>query len=151
PVELQIPIKVTIPAMAGLAESNPLSWLFSEDQLAIFQDRINNSVVPTVEGTITDAMVAIQNRAIEFNDSVNLMLQDNFVNMFAGIGEALITGASIMEIGKNAVLNTLGQFAIMFGKELMKTASIAEVFSGLIIAIKGAISNPYALLAIAAA
>ncbi len=63
----------------------------------------------------------------------------------------MVNGGNIIASAGSVILGTLGQFATMLGKELMKSAVLAEVFAGLLIAIKKAVSNPWALLAIAGA
>lgn len=91
----------------------------------------------------------------QLNENLTNIVNDATISgiegIFSALGESLANGNNALQAIGQSILTTLGGFIQAFGKELVKTALLSEVFGGLIIAIKNAFGNPYVLLALGAA
>lgn len=92
---------------------------------------------------------------LKLNDTLKDLIQEStlsgITDVFSALGEAIGSGQNALQAAGRAIFSTIGSFITQFGKELVKTALLSEVFAGLIIAIQNAFGNPYVLLAVGAA
>lgn len=120
----------------------------------IIGDDLPNKLTEAQEKAL-QAKLRLDALFVELNESVKNLIQDSTINgvvdVFSALGNAIGSGENALQAVGKSIIGTLGNFMQEFGKQLIKTALLSEVFAGLIIAIENAFGNPYVLLAVGAA
>lgn len=115
---------------------------------------IQNGIATDIQG-IADAKLKMQEQLDQYNEMLNNkateLLESGIADVAFSIGEALANGGNFLAAAAGSVLNTLSQFMVMFGKDLIKMGGLSVVYAKLLIAIKAAKFNPLLLLAAGAA
>lgn len=129
--------------------------IVAKKQYLIFDAKI----VPNIDTSALETrlmeltnLANIESWANEMNEAIQNLALDGLTDVFFGMGEALAQGNSIINAMGSAVLGTLGQFAVMLGREMIKIGTEAIVLGKLIAGIREwMISNPAAAIALGAA
>jgi len=118
---------------------------------------IDTSKIATSMKMITSIISAESVRAMEamlqFNENINAIIEDSFVSTFGNlgtvIGEALASGANVLQAVGNSLMQSLGNLLSSLGDELIKLGT-AAVLAGTVVKLFGTVSGIGAgLLAIA--
>jgi len=118
---------------------------------------IDTSKIATSMKMITSIISEESIRAIEamlqFNENINAIIEDSFVSTFGNlgtvIGEALASGANVLQAVGNSLMQSLGNLLSSLGDELIKLGT-AAVLAGTVVKLFGTVSGIGAgLLAIA--
>ncbi|MCT4288190.1 tape measure protein [Elizabethkingia anophelis] len=112
-----------------------------------YEKELSSKQVNRAAASFNELMAEKARQEEEFQKSVNTLLQDSIVNFAEGIGAAMLEGTSVIAAAGSAILGALGQFSTMLGKEIIKLGIESIVMGNLLIWIKKAITNPWALVA----
>lgn len=106
-----------------------------------------------ITSIISKESIRAMEAMLQFNENINAIIEDSFVSTFGNlgtvIGDALASGANVLEAVGNSLMASLGNLLSSLGTELIKLGT-AAVLAGTVVKLFGTVSGIGAgLLAIA--
>jgi len=111
------------------------------------------SSMKMITSIISEESIRAMEAMLQFNENINAIIEDSFVSTFGNlgtvIGDALASGANVLESVGNSLMASLGNLLSSLGTELIKLGT-AAVLAGTVVKLFGTVSGIGAgLLAIA--
>jgi len=152
------------PQVSGVSNTIIPAPLFDVNGIAVFNGQIDSfgNKIKELPGIMRTSLVAMQNTTsvelakfnmmwAEFGIVFSEILETGFEAALIGFGEtlgnALITGTSVLEALGSFLLDSIGKTIKAIGSELVKMGILAQAYAAVVMWMKKAFANPVALAA----